>query len=99
MLSALLMQAGQATRVLSDWLPAEITVATPTTRSRAMSSATPPVSQEHCQINFKAPALDEEGAQLCSTELTPLGKSGGTVQLEIFAAVEMTLLIEMIVYG
>ena len=54
---------------------------------------------EHCQINFKAPALDEEGAQLCSTELAPLGKSGGTVQLEIFAAVEMTLLIEMIVYG
>ena len=52
---------------------------------------------EHCQINFKAPALDEEGAH--STELTPLGKSGGAVELEIFAAVEMTLLIEMIVYG
>ena len=54
---------------------------------------------EHCQINFKAPALDEEGAQLCSTELTPLGKSGGAVELEILATVEMTLLIEMIVYG
>ena len=57
------------------------------------------VRREHCQINFKAPALDEEGAQLCSTELTPLGKSGGAVELEILAAVEMALLIEMIVYG
>ena len=37
--------------------------------------------------------------RLCSTELAPLGESGGAVQLEIFAAVEMTLLIEMIVYG
>ena len=37
--------------------------------------------------------------RLCGTELAPLGESGGTVQLEIFAAVEMTLLIEMIVYG
>jgi hypothetical protein len=32
-------------------------------------------------------------------ELAPLGESGGTVQLEIFAAVERALLIEMIVYG
>ena len=37
--------------------------------------------------------------RLCSTELAPLGESGGTVQLEIFAAAEMALLIEMIVYG
>jgi hypothetical protein len=37
--------------------------------------------------------------RLCGTELAPLGKSGGAVQLEIFAAVEMALLIEMIVYG
>jgi len=35
--------------------------------------------------------LDEKGAQLCSTELTPLGKSGGAVELEIFAAAEMAL--------
>ena len=37
--------------------------------------------------------------RLCGTELAPLGESGGTVQLEIFAAAEMALLIEMIVYG
>ena len=37
--------------------------------------------------------------RLCGAELAPLGESGGTVQLEIFAAVEMALLIEMIVYG
>ena len=37
--------------------------------------------------------------RLCGTELVPFRKRGGTVQLEIFAAVEMTLLIEMIVYG
>ena len=37
--------------------------------------------------------------RLCGTELAPLGESGGTVQLEIFAAVEMAFLIEMIVYG
>jgi hypothetical protein len=43
--------------------------------------------------------LDEEGAQLCSTELAPLGESDGAVPLEIFAAVEMALLIEMIVHG
>ena len=36
--------------------------------------------------------------RLCGTELTPLGEGGGTVQLEIFAAVEMAFLIEMIVY-
>ena len=37
--------------------------------------------------------------RLCGAELAPLGESGGTVQLEIFAAAEMALLIEMIVYG
>jgi len=37
--------------------------------------------------------------RLCGTELAPLGEGGGAVQLEIFAAVEMPLLIEMIVYG
>jgi hypothetical protein len=37
--------------------------------------------------------------RLCGTELTPLGERGGTVQLQIFAAAEMVLLIEMIVYG
>ena len=53
----------------------------------------------HCQNNCKASALDEEVAQLSGTEFTPLGEGGGAVQLEIFAAVEMALLIEMIVYG
>ncbi len=43
--------------------------------------------------------LDEEGVQLCGAELAPLGESGGTAQLEIFAAAEMTLLIKMVVYG
>jgi hypothetical protein len=43
--------------------------------------------------------LDEEVERLCGTELAPLGESGGTVQLEIFAAVEVALLVEMIVYG
>ena len=37
--------------------------------------------------------------RLSGTELAPLGEGGGTVQLEIFAAVEVALLIEMIVYG
>jgi hypothetical protein len=37
--------------------------------------------------------------RLCGTELAPLGESSGAVQLEIFAAVEMALLIKMIVYG
>ena len=53
----------------------------------------------HCQNNCTWPTLDEEVERLCGTELAPLGESGGTVQLEIFAAVEMALLIEMIVYG
>ena len=53
----------------------------------------------HCQNNFKASALDEEVAQLSVTEFTPLGEGSGAVQLEIFAAVEMALPIEMIVYG
>ena len=33
--------------------------------------------------------------RLCGTELAPRGKRGGAVQLEICAAVEMALLIEM----
>ena len=37
--------------------------------------------------------------RLCGADLAPLGESGGTVQLEIFTAVEMALLIEMVVYG
>ena len=53
----------------------------------------------HCQNNCKAPTLDEEVERLCGTELAPFGKGGGTVQLKIFAAAEMALLIEMIVYG
>ena len=53
----------------------------------------------HCQNNCQAPALGEEVERLCSTELAPLSESGGTVQLKIFAAAEMALLIEMIVYG
>ena len=56
-------------------------------------------SNRHCQNNCKWPTLDEEVERLCGTELAPLGGSGGTVQLEIFAAAEMALLIEMIVYG
>ena len=51
------------------------------------------------QNNRKAPALTKNVGRLCGTELTPLGEGGGAVQLEIFAAVEMALLIEMIVYG
>ena len=35
----------------------------------------------------------------CSTKLAPLCKSGGTIDLEVFAAVEVTFLIEMIVNG
>ena len=53
----------------------------------------------HCRNNCKASALGEEVAQLSGTEFTPLGEGGGAVQLEIFAAVEMALPIEMIVYG
>jgi hypothetical protein len=43
--------------------------------------------------------MGKEDAQLCSTEIAPLSESGAAVQLEIFAAVEMALQIEMIVYG
>ena len=43
--------------------------------------------------------LTMNNERLCGTELTPLSEGGGTVQLEIFAAVEMALPIEMIVYG
>ena len=46
--------------------------------------------RRHCTKNVE---------RLCSAELTPLGEGGGTVQLEIFAAVEVALLVEMIVYG
>ena len=83
----------------SPGLPVTLPLAIPASWTPEQAQAVIEFLDEHCQINFKAPALDEEGAQLCSTELTPLGKSGGAVELEIFAAVEMTLLIEMIVYG
>ena len=53
----------------------------------------------HRQNNCKAPTLAEERRTICGTEFAPLGESGGTVQLEIFAAVEMALPIEMVVYG
>ena len=53
----------------------------------------------HCRNNCPAPALGEEVERLCRTELAPLSEGGGTVQLKIFAAAEMALLIEMIVYG
>ena len=53
----------------------------------------------HCQNNCKASALDEEDVHLSGTELAPLGESGGAVPLEMFAAVVMALLIEMIVHG
>jgi hypothetical protein len=59
----------------------------------------PPTNSGHCQNNWKAPTLDEEVERLCGTELAPFGEGGGTVQFKIFAAVEMALLIEMIVYG
>ena len=50
----------------------------------------------HCQ---KHRHWTKNVERLCDTELAPLGEGGGAVQLEIFAAVEMPLLIEMIVYG
>ena len=51
------------------------------------------------RINARRQRWTKKVERLCGTELAPLGKCGGTVQLEIFAAAEMALLIEMIVYG
>ena len=49
----------------------------------------------HCQTNLNRPA---KGASLrCSgRQLTPLGQGGGTVLSEDVAAIEVTVLIEMI---
>ena len=51
------------------------------------------------RITAKRRHWTENVERLCGTELAPLGESDGTVQLELFAAVEVALLIEMIVYG
>ena len=39
------------------------------------------------------------GANLGSTQLTPLGESGGSVELEIGPAVEMSFLVKMVLDG
>ena len=51
------------------------------------------------RINARRQRWTKNVKRLCGTELAPFRKRGGTVQLEIFAAAEMALLIEMILYG
>ena len=80
-------------------LPVGVAWQAPSADPTECSTTNKGIVRWHCQNNCKGPTLDEEVERLCGTELAPLGKSGGTVQLEIFAAVEMALLIEMIVYG
>ena len=58
-----------------------------------------PLSLGIVRINARRQRWTKNVERLCGTELVPFRKRGGTVQLEIFAAVKMAFLIEMIVYG
>ncbi len=49
----------------------------------------------HCQTNLNRPAKGA-GLRRSGRQLTPLGQSGGTVLFEDVAAIEVTVLIEMI---
>src|SRR5680860_1269027 len=50
----------------------------------------------HCQTNLNGPAKDA-GLRRSARQLTPLGQGGRTVLLEDIAAVEVTVLVEVIV--
>src|SRR5680860_1102586 len=50
----------------------------------------------HCQTNLIGPAKDA-GLRRSARQLTPLGQGGRTVLLEDIAAVEVTVLVEVIV--
>ena len=65
------------------------------------AASTSAVAQERtrcCQTNANSSQFIWLGSMLGSKETAPLGKSGGTVQLEIRSAVKGALLIEMIVH-
>ena len=49
----------------------------------------------HCQTNLSRPAKGA-GPRRSGRQLTPLGQGGGTVLSEDVAAIEVTVLIEMI---
>ncbi len=49
----------------------------------------------HCQTNLNRPAKGA-GPKRSGRQLTPLGQGGGTVPSEDVAAIEVTVLIEMI---
>ena len=53
------------------------------------------VSDRRCQTNLNRPAKGA-GLRRSGRQLTPLGQSGGTVLSEVVAAIEVTVLTEMI---
>jgi hypothetical protein len=50
-----------------------------------------------CQTNANQSLFAQTHSALCRKELTPLGESGGAVQLEILSAVKGAFLVEMVV--
>ena len=50
----------------------------------------------HCQTNLNGPAKGA-GLRRLGRELTPLGQGGGTVLFEDVAAVEVTVVVEVVV--
>ena len=49
-----------------------------------------------CQTNSNQSLQGQRSCPLCRAELTPLGESSGSVQLEIGSGVEAAFLVEMI---
>ncbi len=49
-----------------------------------------------CQTNSNQSLQGQRACPLCRAELTPLGESGGSVQLEIGSGVEAAFLVEMV---
>ncbi len=61
----------------------------------ALSDKPEPACEGHCQRNLNRPAKGA-GLRRSGRQLTPLGQRGGTVLCEDIAAIEVTVLIEMI---
>jgi hypothetical protein len=53
-------------------------------------------SRGHCQTNLSGPAKGA-GLRRSGRQLTPLGQGGRTVLFEDFAAVEVTVVVEVVV--
>ena len=52
-----------------------------------------------CQTDANQSLQGQRGCPLCRTKLTPLGESGGAVELENGAGVKVALQVEMVVNG